>query len=401
MNCRSCGGNVRKVIDLGMQEPSNALVPAADTRVELFPLEAGVCETCWLMQVMETVPHDVLFDHSYPYFSGTIPAWVTHCRHYVRRITKRLNLTSDSFVAEIGGNDGALLREFGAYLGNLAPALLNIEPSASVAQAATNSGVPTICEPWENITFPRKADLIIANNVMAHTPDLQGFVASLKRNLATGGTITIEFPWVLNLLWYNQFDTIYHEHYSYWSLYALDRLLAHNQLWITDIDRLDEMHGGSLRVYVGHEQPNERYSEWVDRMMASEKPYVCEWLNYDHLRERAARARTQFREYLAFHRPAGYGAAAKGAVFLNYCGATAEQIPYVADTTPAKQGLYLPAPSRIPILTEEHMLREQPRSVVILPWNWKNAIIEKLGPKMPDTTFITCIPHLELYEPKR
>ena len=371
-----------------------------------YPLGAAVCERCCLMQTTYDVPHAELFNSDYPYFSGQSQHWVAHCQAYAGDVTQRFGLGSHSRIFEIGGNDGTLLKQFSCTKN-----VLNIEPSPSVAGASRANGVNTLAGLWEEFNAEARADLIIANNVMAHTPRLREFVASLAGNLAPAGVVTIEFPWIMNLINQGQFDTIYHEHYSYLSVTALTPLFAAYGLQIFDVEQLTT-HGGSLRVYAMH-MPARGGSQVarsarIESVLEAEEP-LRQRATFDLLRLRAEKARDEFKAWLAPFKPqgdifpgsynypvAGYGAAAKAAVFLNYCRLNSDDIPFIGDTTPAKQRKYLPT-SHIPIVPEEVVIGRKPKYVVIFPWNWKHEIIAKLRPQMlPDTKFVTAIPQLQI-----
>jgi SAM-dependent methyltransferase len=300
------------------------------------------------------------------------------------------NKINDSWVIEIGGNDGTLLKNFMGHA-----QVLNIEPSRSVAVASYEAGVPTLCAPFgrkllEHYHVPQ-ADLIIANNVFAHDPNPAGLALAMSKVLKPGGTITIEFPWVANLIHANQFDTIYHEHYSYLGLRALVKIFADVGLFISDIDELDT-HGGSLRVYItARDQIDMDYhiSGWNFEDRAS-----CYKFAQD-----AYRARTRWKSWYANNYSAGiyaYGAAAKGNTFLNFCGGMSG-IEAVGDTTPAKIGKFLPG-SRIPIISEDELLARKPGYILLLAWNWKDEIIPKLRSKGYTGKFVTAIPQLEIIE---
>jgi SAM-dependent methyltransferase len=386
--CRSCAGPVRQFMDLGMQPASNALLSTCYGSEKLWPLKAGFCEECELIQTMTDILPAELFTNEYPYFSGQSAHWVKHCAEYVNMITKRLGLSKDSVVIEIGGNDGTLLKNFGfwaagdQFVGQVARAI-NIEPSKSVAEASAANGVETWQQYWsverqKSALQVPQADLIIANNVMAHTPDLNGFAQALWETLKPGGTATIEFPWALNMLNETQFDTIYHEHYSYLSLTALIHLFQRHKLQIYDVESL-LTHGGSLRAYVHRtDVACPRVTEKVNRAVNKERG------NKDYLEVFEARAkniRNAFWDFCgenSFREIYGYGAAAKGNTFLNYCKIDSGDIQFVGDTTPAKIGKFLPG-TRIEIVSEETLLKMKPERVLILPWNWSEEIRERLG----------------------
>lgn len=377
MNCRSCGGHTREVLDLGKQPPSNALLDRADSPEHSYPLGIEVCKDCCIIQTTFHVEPDLLFNSKYPYFSGQSQQWVEHCREYAKKVTERFQLSDKSYVLEIGGNDGTLLKEFRFCY------TVNVEPSASVASASAADGIDTVEERWEQFESRWPADLIIGNNVLAHTPDINGFVASIERNLASNGIVTLEFPWVVNLLKECQFDTIYHEHYSYLSLTALIPLLRRHGLTIFDVERIPT-HGGSLRVYAARRP----IAADLSGILKEEEILKDEQI-YRTFRERALGIRDALRRFLRKSLPIyAYGAAAKGNTLLNWAVITATDILAVADTTPAKQGKFLPG-SHIPIISEERLLEVQPAAVLILAWNWRDEIICKLAPKMPKTAFYT------------
>ena len=391
-NCRSCDSrNCELVIDLGEQSPPNALANFRQPQ-RTWPLRMVVCKDCWLMQTEVDVPHDEIFDKDYPYFSGQSQDWVDHCKAYAAQMTQRFG--APEYVIEIGGNDGTLLKNFSC-------GRLNVEPCENVARAAVEAGVPTTAAIWQNLTRRPwvKADLIVANNVMAHTPDLTGFVERIEDWLAPSGVATIEFPWVLNMIRETQFDTIYHEHYSYLSLTALEPLFQRRGLRVFDVESIPT-HGGSLRVFVKRisYSGNNLQSESLAAYHEAEAP-LRDMSTYIGFRERTAKIKSDIWSFLKEVGPVhGYGAAAKGSVFLNYCGLTEAEIPFIADTTPAKQGKLMPN-THIPIVPEKPLIEAQPEWVLILPWNWKSEIIRKLRPALPRTKFVTAIPELVVSEP--
>ena len=405
--CRSCGGaHVYPFLDLGAQPASNGLLKNKDDPAKLWPLEVGVCQSCGLIQTLTNIPADALFTDEYPYFSGQSKQWVEHCNAYAEMAIKRFGLTKQnppllgyagetngSTVVEIGGNDGTLLKAFKDRVS----LVLNIEPCASVAAASRAAGVPVL-----NFFFggPRgqgdhpKADLLIANNVMAHTPDLNGFAHAAWETLKPGGTLTVEFPWALNLIQGGQFDTIYHEHYSYLSLHALHALFKRHKLRIYDVERLPT-HGGSLRIYVHRtDVACPQVTEAFQDAFREEYP-LTSVETYREFSLRALRSRAAFLRWMA-KKPdvVGYGAAAKGNTFLNYCEVTAEEIPLVADTTPAKQGMFLPG-SCIPVVPESIVFAQDPEYLLVLAWNWRDEIIKRIRKDRPHQKFVTAIPTLE------
>jgi C-methyltransferase C-terminal domain/Putative zinc binding domain/Methyltransferase domain len=398
MPCRSCGmNNVREFMDLGLQPASNALLESAEEVEQAWPLKAGVCESCWLIQTTTDVPADELFTKDYPYFSGQSAAWVKHCKDYAGMIVPRLGLNTDtSIVLEIGGNDGTLLKE-------LKPKVLraiNIEPCKSVADASLAAGVET----WVEFFKPQQiqADLIVANNVMAHTPDLNGFAHAIWSTLKPGGTCTIEFPWSYTLMSDGQFDTIYHEHYSYFGLGSLSHLLSRHQLRVYDAEYFPAIHGGSLRVFVHRSDVAcPRVLETVRRLRWQEECIDSWTIVFSHFELEARARRNVFWDWLGdrapHHEVLGYGAAAKGNTFLNYCNIDDEDMPAVADTTPAKIGKFLPG-SKIRIISEQELISERPNHVLILPWNWAPQIKERLGIiRKWGGKFVTAMPTLEIW----
>ncbi len=387
--CRACGGkHLELVINLGLQPPSNAYLNAANSLETLYPLRAVRCTDCHLMQLSHDVDSKQIFNADYAYFSSNSKEWLAHTEAYAKMAISKFGLRRDrSVVYEIGGNDGHLLKHIKDHVIRA----VNIEPSKSVADASHAAGVETWCEFWKPQQM--RADLIIANNVMAHTPDLRGFVKALSLNLKPYGVITIEFPHVLTLLDNIEFDTIYHEHYSYFSLTALEPLFAKYGLRVYDVDKLPT-HGGSLRLYVSKFRSDETPA--VTALRSEEHSLKSHWI-YDLFAHKAHRCKEDFLTFLS-ECPApivAYTAPAKGNTFLNYCGVNRSQIKFVADTTLAKQGKFLPG-TRIPIVAEQELLDLRPEYVLLLAWNWKHEIISKLRPLLPETKFVTAIPHLEV-----
>jgi SAM-dependent methyltransferase len=387
--CRGCGSSLLiPVLDLGTQPPSNQLKGHAEPWA-MYPLSAVVCTGCWLMQTGFDVPHAELFTADYPFRSGVSREWKAHCEKYVQDITKRLSLNEHSTVVEIGGNDGTLLKNFNCWH-------LNVEPSAEAAEEARANGVTTITTRFQELALPQDqlADLIIANNVLAHDPDLQGFAAALKRNLAPNGTITIEFPWLLKLLENCEFDTIYHEHYSYFSIRSLSSLLERHSLFVYDAEYLP-IHGGSIRAYVKHDVTH--WSRALAELRLEESP-LRDLCIYRKFHKRAFEiadeiwhfARQPIRLY-------GAGAAAKATVFTNFAQLTYNLIPFVGDATPTKQGKRIPG-ANIPIVSEERLLEQNPTHILIFAWNYKNEIAAKYRALGYKGKFVVAIPKLEVFD---
>jgi hypothetical protein len=345
------------------------------------------CDSCTLCQLDFDVPPAELFGESYPYFSGQSAHWVEHCREYAEKVWTRLNLDSAATVLEIGSNDGTLLKNF---IGKCRA--IGVDMSNSVALEAERNGVPTTTAPFTRAICWPTADLLIANNVLAHTPDIEEFVATMQQTLAIDGVATIEFPWIVHLIEQCQFDTIYHEHYSYLSVTALDKLFRRYNLYIYDLEHLPT-HGGSLRLYV-----TRITFTGVEAAVGLAKQREAE-LDYSHFAFRVAKIIADSLRFIDYHRGLvyGYGAAAKGNTFLNTCRFSSFDIPAAGDTTPAKVGRFLPG-SHIPVVSEDELLALAPPYILILPWNWKDEIVTRLRAKGYTGKFVTAIPELKVFE---
>jgi SAM-dependent methyltransferase len=407
-SCRSCGGKRIDTVfaDLGVQPPANSylrsLRDAADEYT--FPLRAVVCADCFLVQVDTDVPREQLF-FDYAYFSSFSETWLRHAKTFAETAIARFALNSSSFVIEVASNDGYLLQNFVAA----GIPCLGIEPSSTVARAAERIGVPTEMIFLEQATADAlvgkygKADLVIANNVWAHVPDLNSFTAGIARLLKPAGTLTIELQHLLPLMQLTEFDTIYHEHYTYLSLLAAERLLARHGLKVFEVEEL-RTHGGSLRYHI---VPSCRTDiadgEGLKRMRAAEKKAgLDELATYAMFARRIAPCRDSLRRFLseakiAKKTVAAYGAAAKGNTLLNYCGIGCDDIAMVADRNTYKQGRLLPG-SHIPIRPPSSLLELRPDYVVILPWNLKDEIIDQLdGLRRYGTKFVTAVPTIQVW----
>lgn len=388
MKCRFCSGSLSLVLDLGSTPLSNSFLSKDQlTKKEpSFPLKLLVCEKCFLVQIAEYDNPLEIFDNTYHYFSSFSRTWLDHARRYVEMIIPRLNLGKDSFVLEIASNDGYLLQYF---LAKNIPCL-GIEPSENTAQAARKKGIEVISEYFGFESAKRissnygKADLIIGNNVLAHVPGLNDFVRGLAHMLDERGVITLEFPHVLNLIRQSQFDTVYHEHFSYFSLYTVVRIFAKHGLAVFDVEGIPT-HGGSLRVYAKHDSDKSRYmnSSVSDLLDKEIKAGIDSLSFYTEFGGRADTVRKDLVSFLSARKQqgkkvAGYGAAAKGNTLLNYCGIKEDLLAFVSDLSPHKQGKYLPG-SHIPVVAENYIRSEKPDYVLILPWNIKEEIIEQLS----------------------
>ena len=408
MKCRFCHANVTlPLIDLVNAPPSNAFLTRdqLDEPESYYPLRVFVCEQCWLVQVDEFKKHDEIFGADYAYFSSFSRSWLQHSKEYVRHITSKLGLTTKSLVVEVASNDGYLLQ----YFVERGIPCLGIEPTASTATAARNKGVSTHEAFWnqqtacELVAERGKCDLLLGNNVLAHVPDINDFVAGFRTALAPKGTITFEFPSVLNLIQLNQFDTIYHEHFSYLCLGIVRRILEAHRLTVYDVEELPT-HGGSLRVYARHASYEALpVLPSVHALQGREVAAgLCEATGYGGAQGAADLTRAAVLGFLCEQRSAGmrvvaYGAAAKGNTLLNYCGLKgAELVEFVVDASPHKQGLFLPG-SHIPVVAERKLREVRPDFIIILPWNLRDEIVEQLSyVREWGCRFVTCIPELNV-----
>jgi SAM-dependent methyltransferase len=387
--CRFCKTPLtHTLVDLGDQPLANAnLTPEqlAAGREPAYPLHARVCHACFLVQVDDVVPAEAIFDAGYAYFSSYSASWVEHARRYAEAMTERFGLGPDSLVVEVASNDGYLLQHF---LAKDIP-VLGIEPTANTAEAARARDVPTEVVFFNAQTGQElaargvRADLMAANNVLAHVPDIAGFVAGFQHVLKDEGVLTFEFPHLLNLIEKVQFDTIYHEHFSYLSLLAVEQVLRANGLRPFDVELLPT-HGGSLRLFVCHLGAGREETDALRALRDREQAAGLDRVEtYDGFTPRVEAVRASFRDFLAAAKAEGksiaaYGAAAKGNTFLNYCRATAADVVAAFDANPAKQGRYLPG-SHVPILSPAAVAEVRPDYVLILPWNLKDEIIGQLG----------------------
>jgi trans-aconitate methyltransferase len=384
--CRSCGGSLTVTMaDLGMQPASNAFLSSAAAAADeqRFPLRAKVCDVCRLVQIDHDVPPQVLFD-DYVYFSSYSDEWLQHARRYCEMAQQRFCLSASSLVVELASNDGYLLKNFVAA--NIP--VLGIDPSDTVAAAAAKIGVPTLVEFFglnvaERLARRAQADLIIGNNVLAHVPMLNDFVAGVARLLKPTGYVTMEFPHLLELLEHVEFDTIYHEHYSYFSLYAIEQVFERQGLRIYDVETLPT-HGGSLRIFAAHAQRTDLgASPALFEVRAREQAAgLSELSTYRRFANRVDECRTSLRNFLAEAKRAskmvaGYGAAAKGNTLLNFCQVTPDDVAMVADRNPNKQSKLLPG-THIPVVSPQVLMQAKPDYVLILPWNLQREIREQL-----------------------
>ncbi|MDZ4787676.1 MAG: class I SAM-dependent methyltransferase [Blastochloris sp.] len=406
MKCRHCGSEVTlPVINLGSAPPSNAYLTQISMRrsEKWFPLKVVICESCWLVQAEAYSRAAELFNEEYAYFSSFSTQWLKHADEYVQTMIERFGLTTASRVIEVASNDGYLLQ----YVKQHGMPCLGVEPTASTAAASRLKGIETI-EEFFGVALATdlaakgwQADLMTANNVLAHVPDINDFAAGFSILLKPTGVATFEFPHLMNLIEGNQFDTIYHEHFSYLSLTAVQRIFAANGLAVFDVEE-HPTHGGSLRVFAqraetGTHVQTDRLAELLNREEASGMRTAAYYSGFQ------AKAEKVKNDFLAFlidakrqnKKVAAYGAAAKGNTLMNYAGIRSDLISFVVDRNPAKQGKFMPG-SRIPIVDETHLHEFKPDYVVILPWNLKNEIMQQLDyVRSWNGEFVTAIPTLE------
>jgi 2-polyprenyl-3-methyl-5-hydroxy-6-metoxy-1,4-benzoquinol methylase len=407
MKCRHCAAELRLLlVDLGEAPPSNAYLTKEALRVpeKRLPLRVLVCEQCWLVQTEDFAAASELFDAEYAYFSSFSPSWLAHCERHVAEATARFALGEKSHVVEVAANDGYLLQ----YVKARGIPCTGIEPTASTARAARDKGIPVV-ERFFGVDLARElaregrqADLMIANNVLAHVPDINDFVSGFTELLKPQGVAAFEFPHLMKLVAGDQFDTIYHEHYSYLSLIAVERIFRANGLAIFDVHQLDT-HGGSLRVLAQRSATGRQpVDASVGALLEAEKAAgMTSAAYYRGFQLRVDKIRDDFRRFLDHAKTqgktvAGYGAAAKGNTLMNYAGTDSRHVAFVVDRNPAKQGKFLPG-SHIPIAGEEMLRESRPAYVLILPWNLTSEIMQQLAyVKEWNASFVTAVPKLEV-----
>ena len=393
-------------MDLGFQPPSNAY-RSEEQLLEpesVFPLKANVCQRCFLVQTEDYTSREILFDSEYAYFSSTSTSWLKHAKNYSKKIIEKQQLGNKSFVIELACNDGYLLKNFK----KAGIPCLGVEPTLSTANAAEVLGIEVIKDFFgQKLSYQiskayQKADLIVANNVYAHVPDINDFTLGIKNLLAENGVVTIEFPHLLNLLLEKQFDTIYHEHFSYFSLFTVKKIFEAFGLRIFDVEILTT-HGGSLRIYGCHVESKYETCKAVSDVLANETAHgltsLCSYMGFQTEIENIKNIflRTLIKIKTRNKLILGYGAAAKGNTLLNYAGVKKDLLPCVFDASKSKQGKYLPG-SHVPILPVEKIPEQSADYILILPWNIKGEIISQLkGVVGKKVKFVTAIPSLEIY----
>jgi SAM-dependent methyltransferase len=407
MKCRHCGKTLEHIaLDLGFAPPSNAYLTEEDLNKpeKYYPLRLKVCDQCWLVQTEDYADADELFTHDYAYFSSTSTSWLRHAKDYCDTITKRLGLSDQSFVVEIASNDGYLLKNFVAAK----VPCLGIEPTASTASAAEAIGVPVLCEFFGEALGKKlagegkSADLVIGNNVYAHIPDINDFTRGLKAILKPGGTITLEFPHLLRMIQGRQFDTVYHEHFSYLSLWTVQRIFDAAGLKVFHVEELST-HGGSLRIYGCHGDNPRAVDMSIERVLAEEQRYQLRSLQvFRDFQASAERIKDDLVMFLIDQKRFGkkvvaYGAAAKGNTLLNFAGVKPDLLPVVFDAASSKQNRFMPG-SHIPIRSPEDIIGEKADFVLILPWNIAAEVQQQLKEQyeMESTRTAVVVPELRI-----
>jgi SAM-dependent methyltransferase len=407
LKCRHCEATLDLTfVDLGSAPPSNAYLTREDLAAPetWYPLRVLVCTSCWLVQTEDHTGREELFAHDYAYFSSTSAGWLAHSRAYVEEMVRRFDLGASSMVVEVAANDGYLLQ----YVKAAGIPCYGVEPTASTAAAARSKGIE-IEESFFGVALAkrlaaagRQADLTAANNVLAHVPDINDFVSGFAALLKPQGVATFEFPHLMKLVAGNQFDTIYHEHYSYLSLSAVRRIFAANGLTIFDVEELPT-HGGSLRVFAQRADTGLHAStrRVAELLAAEETAGVKSTAYYDGFQARAEKVKDDFTSFLIDAKRKGlkvgaYGAAAKGNTLMNFAGIRPDFIPYVVDRAASKQGKYMPG-SRIPIVDEARLKADRPDIIVILPWNIREEVMAQLSyAREWGARFVTAVPELRM-----
>lgn len=409
MKCRHCGADVSHVlVDLGVAPPSNAyLTKMALKRPEkFFPLRVLVCESCWLVQAEAYSRAAELFNEEYAYFSSFSSEWLAHAKKYVDEMVERFDLSESSVVGEVAANDGYLLQ----FVEERGISCYGIEPTASTANAARQKGIE-IVQDFLNVSLAgelrrqnRTVDLLAANNVLAHVPDINDFSHACQMLLKENGVFTCEFPHLLNLISQYQFDTIYHEHFSYLSFGTVVNIFAKNGLSVFDVEKLGT-HGGSLRVFAARSDSGIHHvSTKVEELITEENNAGMTTIDfYRGFQEHAEKVKNDFLRFLIEKKNegkvvVGYGAAAKGNTLLNFAGVKRDLIKYVVDRSPHKQGKFMPG-SRIPIVSEGRLASDKQDFIVVFPWNLSDEIADQLRYlSLNGTEFVTAVPQLSIFK---
>ncbi len=407
MKCRHCEAELSlPLIDLGSAPPSNAYLTEKTLKVpeKWFPLKVLVCKVCWLVQTEDYAGAEELFNQDYAYFSSVSSSWLKHAEQYVAEMVSRFELNANSHVLEVASNDGYLLQ----YVKAKGIACLGVEPTASTAKAARDKGIEVV-EEFFGVTLANKlvaqgkqADLTAANNVLAHVPDINDFVSGFEVLLKPNGVATFEFPHLIQMIKHTQFDTIYHEHFSYLSLTAVNQIFENNGLQIFDVQEIPT-HGGSLRVFEQRKNIGQhKINQAVNALLKTEQDLgITSVAYYDNFQQRADKIKNDLTAFLINAKKENkkvlaYGAAAKGNTLMNYAGIRPDLLPAVIDRNTAKQNKYMPG-SRIPIVDEAFITKEKPDYVLILPWNLRNEVMEQLSYiRQWDGKFVTAVPILDV-----
>jgi len=408
MNCKFCKNNLtHEFVDLGFSPPSNAYLKASNLNEPetFFPLRIMVCEKCFLVQIDEFAKHDDIFNSEYAYFSSYSTSWLAHAKEYTQMMIARFGFNHTSQVVEIASNDGYLLQ----YFKEKGLQVLGIEPTANTAAVAKEKGIESVIDFFSvrlANTLSSKgitADLLLGNNVLAHVPDINDFIAGVKILLNKAGVITFEFPHLFQLIDKNQFDTIYHEHFSYLSLIAVKQVFEHHGLELFDVEEVPT-HGGSLRIFAKHTADKSKgISINVKSVLDNEiKAGMTDIAFYQSFQEKAEKLKNDFILFLIQAKNegkivAGYGAAAKGNTLLNFAGIKRDLLQFVVDASPHKQNKFLPG-VHIPVFSEEKIKTEKPDYIVILPWNLRDEISSQLSyVREWGGKFLVAVPQIEIF----
>jgi hypothetical protein len=407
MKCRFCKTELKDVfIDLLNAPASNSFLSLEELNEPeiFFPLKVYTCHNCFLVQLDEYKKSGDIFNNEYVYFSSFSKSWLDHAKKYTEMMVNRFGFNQQSLIVEIASNDGYLLQ----YFKEKNIPVLGVEPTANTAEVARGKGIESINDFFgtrlakEMAAKNIKADLLLGNNVLAHVPDIVDFVAGMKMVLNESGIITMEFPHLMQLIDNNQFDTIYHEHFSYISFYTVNQIFKSQDLELFDVDEIPT-HGGSIRIYAKHKNDSRPISFNVQALLEKEKQKgMLDSGYYSNFQQKALKVKLDLLNFLIKQKESdkavvAYGAAAKGNTILNFCGVKNDLIQYVVDANPHKQNKFLPA-SHIPVVNEDFLKNDRPDYVVILPWNLKGEVSEQLNYiKSWNGKFVTAIPSLEIF----
>lgn len=406
MNCRHCQNKLEHVfLDLGFAPPSNSYLKKEDLSKEevYYPLKIYVCSECWLVQTADYAQREEFFNDHYSYFSSISESWLVHAKDYSNKMIEYLSLNGSSRVIEIGSNDGYLLQ----YFVQKGIDSLGIEPTLNTAEKAVEKGIPVLKEFFsldlaeELSNKYEKADLVIGNNVYAHVPDINNFTAGIKKLLKPEGIVTLEFPHLLNLIKYNQFDTVYHEHYSYFTVHTVVRIFEKQGLRIFKIEKIST-HGGSIRVYGCNIEDPRNDEESLEDILKEEEDFGLMHIDiYSNFQKKVNYIKNNLLSFLIEKKKknelvAGYGAAAKGNTLLNYAGIKPDLLSFVCDAAPSKQQKYMPG-SHIPILHPREMMIKKPKWILIFPWNISDEVLKQQKElKEYGGQFLVAIPELSV-----